>query len=152
MGNTCVLLFTYNKNTVFYSLVLIEVSKIQALTDILRDIFWKSDHFWPCNEFFKTLCIFLKYLTSIVFVVVVVSRSHFFHKTSSFNSLHGQISIDFDVISLKILVKLRKTDDKKIILDKYPSYSGKTKFIKFKVPMKFCSVARTKNASFRIVF
>jgi hypothetical protein len=50
-------------------------------------------------------------LTSTVFVVVVVvvvvadSRGQFFfHNSSSFkNSIHGQISIDFDVVSLIIL-------------------------------------------------
>jgi hypothetical protein len=47
-----------------------------------------------------------------------------------------------------------KTDDKKIILDKYPSYSGKTKIIKANFLMNFVRLptptAKTKTA--RLVF
>jgi hypothetical protein len=44
-------------------------------------------------------------------------------------------------------------DDKKIILDKYPSYSGKTKFITVIFLMNFVRVKRVtaKNVSFRLV-
>jgi hypothetical protein len=45
--------------------------KIQVFSDILREIFSKLDHIRPRNEFFKTFCFALKYLTSTVFVVVV---------------------------------------------------------------------------------
>jgi hypothetical protein len=47
-------------------------------------------------------------LTSIVFVVVVISSGQFFstkHQVLN-NSLHGQIAVDFAVVSLKILEKL----------------------------------------------
>jgi hypothetical protein len=46
-------------------------------------------------------------LTSIVFVVFdIVSKGQFFpQKIKKSNSLHGQISIDFDMVSLKILEK-----------------------------------------------
>jgi hypothetical protein len=81
--------------------------KIQALPDILKEIFSKSNHIWSCNELFKTLCFTSKYLTSIVFVVFdIVSKGQFFpQKIKKSNSLHGQISIDFDMVSLKILEK-----------------------------------------------
>jgi hypothetical protein len=47
-----------------------QFEKIQTLPDILREIISKSGHIWPCNELFKTLGFSLKYLTSIVFVVL----------------------------------------------------------------------------------
>jgi hypothetical protein len=59
-----------------------------------------------CNEFFKTLCFTLKILTYTVFVVVVV-RIFFYTKQQVLkNSIHGQKSFNFDVVSLKILEKL----------------------------------------------
>jgi hypothetical protein len=121
--------------------------------------FSKSDHNWARNEFFKTLCFTLKYLISIVFVVVVVvSRGQFFstkHQVLK-NSLHGQISIDFEMVSLKILWKLW-------ILLKWTikNYTRQTPVIlgknKIQFSDEFCSVgllprARTINVSFWLVF
>jgi hypothetical protein len=117
--------------------------KIQALSDILGETLSKSDHIWPSNEFFITLRGTLKYY---IFVVVVFSTGYYFstkHQVFK-NSWHGQISTDFDVVSLNILeillislVILWKWIIKALYYTKNPSVSGKTKFIKLIFLMKF---------------
>jgi hypothetical protein len=47
------------------------------LTDFFEKIQALPDYIWQSNAFFQTLCFTLKYLASIVFVVVVVSTSFF---------------------------------------------------------------------------